>query len=89
MTNRALLLQEVETLPANCVDEVVDFVQWIKHRRRTQIPETMLMSEAARAKDWDTQDPRLLAASLPQPGTVPCLARFAPCTSENEAWANL
>ena len=31
MTNRAVLLHEIETLPANCVGEVVDFVAWIKH----------------------------------------------------------
>jgi len=30
MTNRAVLLQEIETLPDACVSEVVDFAAWIK-----------------------------------------------------------
>jgi hypothetical protein len=56
MTNRAALLQEIETLPANCIGEVVDFVAWIKHRKISQIQETMLLSEAALSKDWDTPE---------------------------------
>ena len=56
MTNRAVLLKEIETLPAACVSEVVDFVAWVKHRRLSQIPETMVLSEAALAKDWDTPE---------------------------------
>jgi hypothetical protein len=70
MTNRAVLLREIETLPANCIGEVVDFVAWIKHRKLSQIPEfpaearmdrgsppaTMLLSEAALSKDWDTPE---------------------------------
>jgi len=54
--NRAVLLQEIETLPANCIGEVVDFVAWIKHRKLSQIPETMLLSESALSKDWDTPE---------------------------------
>jgi len=56
MTNRAVLLHEIETLPANYIGEVVDFVAWIKHRKISQIPETMLLSEAALSKDWDTPE---------------------------------
>jgi hypothetical protein len=56
MTNRAFLLNEIETLPANCIGEVVDFVTWIKYRKLSQIPETMLLSETALSKDWDTPE---------------------------------
>jgi len=56
MTNRVVLLHEIETLPANCIGEVVDFVAWIKHSKFSQIPETMLLSEAALSKDWDTPE---------------------------------
>ena len=56
MTKRAVLLNEIETLPAACIDEVVDFVALIKQRNMLQIPETMLMSEAALSKDWDTPE---------------------------------
>ena len=54
MTSRAVLLREIETLPAECIDEIADFVAWIKHRKLSQIQETMLLSEAALSKDWDT-----------------------------------
>ncbi|MDR0456335.1 MAG: DUF2281 domain-containing protein [Treponema sp.] len=56
MTNRAVLLQEIETLPVHCIEEVVDFVAWVKHRKLSSIPETMLLSEAALSKDWDTPE---------------------------------
>ena len=56
MTNTAALLREIETLPENCVGQVVDFVAWLKHRKLSQIPETMLLSEVSLAKDWDTPE---------------------------------
>jgi hypothetical protein len=56
MTNRAVLEQELETLPAACLGEVIDFVAWIKQRKLAQIPETMLLSETALLKDWDTPE---------------------------------
>ena len=56
MTNRAVLMQEIETLPAACLAEVIDFVAWIKQRKLQHIPETMLLSEAVLAKDWDTPE---------------------------------
>jgi hypothetical protein len=64
MTNRAVLLQEIETFPAHCVGEVVDFVAWIKHRKLSQIPSTMLLSETALSKDWDTHEEDEAWASL-------------------------
>jgi hypothetical protein len=64
MPNRAVLLQEIETLPASCINEVVDFVAWIKQRKLSQIPETMLLSEASLSRDWDTQDEDEAWASL-------------------------
>ena len=56
MTNRAVLQQELETLPAACLGEVIDFVAWIKQRKLPRIPETMLLSEAVLSKDWDTPE---------------------------------
>ena len=56
MTNRAVLIQEIETLPATCIAEVFDFVAWIKQRKLSQIPETMLLSEVSLSKDWDTPE---------------------------------
>jgi len=56
MTNRAFLLREIETLPAASLDEIVKFVAWIKYRKISQAPETMLLSEASLSKDWDTPE---------------------------------
>jgi hypothetical protein len=56
MANRAVLLREIETLPASSLDEVVNFVAWIKYRELSQMPETMLLSEASLSKDWDTPE---------------------------------
>ena len=56
MTNRAVLQKEIETLPAHCLGEVIDFVSWIKQRKLPHIPETMLLSEASLSKDWDTPE---------------------------------
>jgi hypothetical protein len=56
MTQQAELIKEIETLPANCVGEVIDFVAWIKQRKLLQIPETMLLSETSLSKDWDTPE---------------------------------
>jgi len=56
MTDRAVLLREIETLPAAALDEVVSFVAWIKYRKLSQVSETMLLSEASLSKDWDTPE---------------------------------
>jgi hypothetical protein len=56
MISRSALLKEIETLPANCIGEVIDFVAWIKHHKLSQIPETMLLSESALSKDWNTPE---------------------------------
>ena len=56
MTSRAILLQEIETLPATCIDEVLTFVAWLKCRKLAEVPETMLLSEASLAKDWNTPE---------------------------------
>jgi hypothetical protein len=56
MANHAVLFREIENLPPSCIEEVVDFVSWIKHRKLSQIPETMLLSESALSTDWDTPE---------------------------------
>ena len=56
MISRSALLKEIEALPANCISEVIDFVAWIKHHKLSQMPETMLLSESALSKDWNTPE---------------------------------
>ena len=50
------LLQEVNVLPSVYHSEVLDFIVSLKTGRLPAIPETMLLSEAALAKDWDTEE---------------------------------
>ena len=64
MTQQAVLMKEIETLPSFCLGEVIDFVAWIKQRKLSQTTETMLMSEASLAKDWNTQEEDKAWASL-------------------------
>ena len=56
MTGHAVLMRELEALPSEYLGEVIDYVAWLKHRKLKQIPETMLLSEAALAKDWNTPE---------------------------------
>jgi len=49
---------------AACLGEVVDFVAWIKQRKLSHIPETMLLSETSLSKDWDTPEEDEVWASL-------------------------
>lgn len=47
---REILLSTVRELPDECVDEVVDFMQFLLWRRR--VPETAALSEASLAVAW-------------------------------------
>jgi hypothetical protein len=68
MTEQAVL-QNIWSLPPQYWDEVADFVGYLKHKeqaqtlktehtkqRFVQIPETMLLSEATLAKEWNTPE---------------------------------
>ena len=44
MSKRAVLLQEIETLPAVCIDEVVDFIGYLKEKK---IKENRSLEQAA------------------------------------------
>ena len=56
MTGRAALMRELDSLPQEYFFEVADFVAWLKERKLRQVPETMLLSESALAKEWDTPE---------------------------------
>ena len=64
MTNRAALQKEIETLPPAILDDVIDFVAWIKQRKLSQVPETMLLCQTVLSKDWDTPEEDEAWASL-------------------------
>jgi hypothetical protein len=56
MPDKALLLREIENLPPSYLNEVVDFVEYLKQKQLKNIPPAMLASEAALAKEWDTPE---------------------------------
>ena len=58
------MLKEIDTLPPEFMGEVIDFVSYLKHKKLKGIPETMLQSEAALSKDWDSPEEDAAWASL-------------------------
>ncbi len=51
MDKVAVLLRELEQAPEPLLDEVLDFVKFLKHKNSERF-ESALLSEAALAKDW-------------------------------------
>jgi hypothetical protein len=56
LSDRDILLHEINTLPAECLGEVVDFVEYVKRKQLKKIPETMFLSEVSLAREWDTPE---------------------------------
>ena len=50
------LKREIATLPTEQIQEIADFIGSLKLQKTREIPETMLLSEQALAKDWDTAE---------------------------------
>lgn len=51
MTKTVALLNELEHLPAPLLDEVMDFVRFVKHKH-AEATENALLSEESLAKEW-------------------------------------
>ena len=58
------LLQEVNILPPVHCSEVLGFIETLKTGRQPMAQETMLLSESALAKNWDTEEEDNAWASL-------------------------
>ncbi|MDR1642774.1 MAG: hypothetical protein LBT59_24040 [Clostridiales bacterium] len=58
------LIHEIESLPAECIEEVMDFVGYIKLKCLKNVPETMLITEKVLAKDWNTAEEDAAWANL-------------------------
>jgi hypothetical protein len=56
LSEKDILLYKIDTLPAECLGEVIDFVEYIKRKQLKKIPETMFLSEASLAREWDTPE---------------------------------
>jgi hypothetical protein len=55
MTKTAALIKELEQMPDPLLDEIMAFVQLIKHKHAESI-ETTRLSEPSLAKEWSTQE---------------------------------
>ncbi len=53
MSNRDLLVKEIEELPDDKLQEVIDFVQFLKSKQRDEEMGITLVSEPSLAKDWN------------------------------------
>ena len=56
MTGINQLINEIETLPSEYFQEIMDFVSQLKLKHLKDIPETMILSESSLAKDWNTPE---------------------------------
>ena len=52
MDRKEMLIREVENLPTAFLQEVLDFVQFLKQKENQEPLETPLSSESALRKDW-------------------------------------
>ena len=64
MLIRNEVLREIDTLPAECLGEVLNFIGYIKQKQFRNVPETMLMSEDALARDWNSPEEDAAWANL-------------------------
>jgi hypothetical protein len=64
MSDTEQLVLEIEKLPPAYKQEILNFVDFLKSKRKPQISETLLLSEASLAKDWDTPEEDEAWASL-------------------------
>ena len=52
MNRKETLIRELEDLPAAFLQEVLDFIQFLKAKATQEHLETVLLSESALRKDW-------------------------------------
>jgi len=50
------LINEIESLPSEYLQEIMDFVGYLKLKHLKNIPETMILSEKSLSKEWDTPE---------------------------------
>jgi len=52
MDKKELVLQEIEQAPDALLDEILDFVRYLKSKKMNDKIETLLASELSLKKDW-------------------------------------
>ena len=50
--NKELLFKEIEKLPENLKDELLDYIQYLKSRAAKEKYDLALISESSLQKDW-------------------------------------
>lgn len=53
MSNRDLLVKEIKELPDDKLQEVIDFVRFLKSKQRDEEMDITLVSEPSLATDWN------------------------------------
>jgi hypothetical protein len=52
MPNRVELIKEIETVPEPLLDEIMDFIQFVRARSMRESLYTAVASESSLKKDW-------------------------------------
>ena len=52
MTQKDILLKEIEDTSDDLLKETLDYLLFLKYKRENEILETTLLSESSLAKDW-------------------------------------
>ena len=64
MTAMKQLVHEIENLSPDYIQEVINFVGYLKHKKIMLMSETMLLSEKSLAENWSTPEEDDLWANL-------------------------
>ena len=58
MNSKEQIIQEIEYIPESILNEVIDFIQFLKHKHllSQEKLETALLSESSLQKDWLTPE---------------------------------
>ena len=52
MSPKEILLREIEKVPENLIEEVLDFIKFLKHKNDTNKFQITTASESSLKKDW-------------------------------------
>ncbi|MCL2638729.1 MAG: DUF2281 domain-containing protein [Oscillospiraceae bacterium] len=52
MANKQALMNEIESLPANVIDEILHYVLFLKQLKSNTVSDITLASEHSLSKDW-------------------------------------
>jgi len=56
MINKKMIYKEIDDIPNHLLEEVFDFIRFIKTKSMLEKNETAVISESSLAKDWLSQE---------------------------------